>query len=185
VPRAGLTAESLVDAAADLVDAGGYESLTLSTLADRVGVRPPSLYKHLASLDDLRGRLAVQAYREAAELMSAAIRDSDDPLLALALAYRKFAFDRPGMAVALTRAPTSQNADLISAAVAVTDPLFDVVKHYGVTDPDDLVHYARAIRSAVYGFVALESAGGFGLPQGLDESFRRLVATLDAGLRAL
>jgi hypothetical protein len=40
----------------------------------------------------------------------------------------------------------------------------------------------RAFRSAVHGFVALEAAGGFGIPVDVDTSFERLVATLAGGL---
>ena len=47
---------------------------------------------------------------------------------------------------------------------------------------DAAVHAVRTVRSALHGFVALEAAGGFGLPVDLDASFDRLVATLAAGL---
>jgi hypothetical protein len=46
------------------------------------------------------------------------------------------------------------------------------------------VHAARAVRSGLHGFVALESAGGFGLRQDVQESYDRLVDLLDAGIRA-
>jgi hypothetical protein len=48
---------------------------------------------------------------------------------------------------------------------------------------EDAVHAARAFRSLVHGFATLEVAGGFGLPQDCDESFRRLVDALLAGLK--
>ena len=39
-------------------------------------------------------------------------------------------------------------------------------------------------RSRGFGFVTLELAGGFGLAEDPDDSYRYLVETLDAGLRA-
>jgi hypothetical protein len=48
---------------------------------------------------------------------------------------------------------------------------------------EDAIHAVRAFRSMVHGFATLEVAGGFGLPEDCDESFRRLVETLIAGLR--
>jgi len=36
----------------------------------------------------------------------------------------------------------------------------------------------------MHGFVALEAAGGFGLPQSVDGSYHRLVDALDAALAA-
>ena len=47
---------------------------------------------------------------------------------------------------------------------------------------EDAIHAARAFRSTVHGFATLEVAGGFGLPQDCDESFRRLVNALAAGI---
>jgi hypothetical protein len=38
------------------------------------------------------------------------------------------------------------------------------------------------MRSAVHGFAALESAGGFGIPLDVDESFEWLVSALLKGL---
>jgi hypothetical protein len=52
--------------------------------------------------------------------------------------------------------------------------VLDVLAGYGLTGAD-AVHAARALRSALHGFVSLEAAGGFGLPESLDESYDRLV----------
>nr|MDT0664287.1 TetR family transcriptional regulator [Micromonospora sp. DSM 115978] len=54
MPRAGLSRDRVVAEAAALADTAGLDAVTLSTLADRLGVRVPSLYKHVDSLDDLR-----------------------------------------------------------------------------------------------------------------------------------
>jgi hypothetical protein len=40
---------------------------------------------------------------------------------------------------------------------------------------DEALHAVRGLRAIVHGFVALEAAGGFGLPLDVDESFRRLL----------
>jgi AcrR family transcriptional regulator len=183
MPRAGLSAASLVESAAALADAGGYESLSLTTLADSVGVRPPSLYKHIASLDDLRSRLALHAYREIGRLLREALDGPGDSLANLSAAYRRFALERPGLAVALVRAPVG-DGELALAAAQVTEPLFALVREYGINDPDELVHEVRILRSALHGFVSLEAAGGFGLAQSLDATFERLIAALDVGLKA-
>ena len=49
-------------------------------------------------------------------------------------------------------------------------------------DGDDVIHAARALRSAVHGFAALEANGGFGLDVDRDVSFRRLVDALARGI---
>ena len=72
VPRAGLSRPVVVAAAADLVDTTGFDRLTLAAVADRLGVRLPSLYKHIDSLDGLRRDLAVLAVTELGTAMGAA-----------------------------------------------------------------------------------------------------------------
>src|SRR5204863_7595562 len=67
--RAGLSAEAVVDAAAELADREGLEAVTLARLAADAGVRPPSLYAHVAGLDDLRGRLAMRGRSELTTVM--------------------------------------------------------------------------------------------------------------------
>ena len=57
-----------------------------------------------------------------------------------------------------------------------------VVASFGLSGEDGL-HAVRALRSVVHGFATLEVAGGFGLPLDCDESFRRLIAMLIAGLQ--
>lgn len=47
---------------------------------------------------------------------------------------------------------------------------------------ENAVYGLRAFCSIMHGFATLEVVGGFGLPQGCDESFRRLVAELIYGL---
>ena len=51
MPRAGLNTDRVVAAAAELADEVGLDQLTLAALAARLGVRQPSLYKHVASIE--------------------------------------------------------------------------------------------------------------------------------------
>jgi hypothetical protein len=42
----------------------------------------------------------------------------------------------------------------------------------------------RLLRSALHGFVSLESVGGFALPLELEQTYERLIEMVDRGLRA-
>ena len=53
MPRAGLGTAAVVAAGADLADEVGFAALTMGRLAERLGVRTPSLYKHVESQADL------------------------------------------------------------------------------------------------------------------------------------
>jgi hypothetical protein len=79
------------------------------------------------------------------------------------------------------RAPDAADAELLAAASRLTELIFAILRGYGL-DEEQTVHATRAVRSALHGFVTIEAAGGFGLPQDVDESYARLVALLDSGL---
>jgi AcrR family transcriptional regulator len=183
VPRAGLSTTAVVDAAAAVADAEGLEAVTLARIADSVGVRTPSLYNHVAGLDDVRRHLALRGVAElAAAMRDAAVgRARDDALIAMAHAYRAYATRHPGRYAATQRAPAEADPELSQAAAAAVETLLSILRGYGLHD-DDAIHAARAVRSALHGFVTLETGGGFGLPVALDETFDRMVAALARGL---
>jgi AcrR family transcriptional regulator len=185
MPRAGLDTSAVVDAAARLADADGLESLTLARLAEELGIRPPSLYAHIDGLEDLRRRIGARGARALADALAraAAGRAGADALTAIADTYRAYARSHPGSYAALQRARDLSNSEeAAEAARAVADVVIAVLRGYGL-EGDDAVHATRAIRAALHGFVVLEEVGGFAIDLPLDDSFDRLVATLDAGLR--
>ncbi len=53
----------------------------------------------------------------------------------------------------------------------------DVLAGFGLADAD-AIDAIRGIRSALHGFVTLESAGSFAMPYDIDRSYHRMVATL-------
>jgi AcrR family transcriptional regulator len=187
MPRVGLDAEAVVMAAAELADADGLQELTLARLAERLGVRSPSLYAHVGGLADLRTRLAVRGAREltAALQAAAAGRARFDALRAVADAYRAYAHAHPGSYAAMQRAPGTEpdpaDGEHVAAAAELVGVLVAVLRGYQLHD-DDAVHGVRMIRAALHGFVSLEREGGFAMPIDLEESYRRLVQTLDYGL---
>ncbi|RJK94191.1 TetR/AcrR family transcriptional regulator [Vallicoccus soli] len=184
MPRAGLTPERVVAAAAARADAAGWAATTLATVAEQLGVRVPSLYKHVDGLPDLRRRVALAGLRGlAAALREAAVgRSGPDALRAVARAYRAWARDHPGTYEALQRAPAADDEELTAAAADLVGVLTAVLRGWGL-EGDDAVHAVRAVRAALHGFCALEAAGGYGLPLDRDESFERLVDLLAGGLR--
>ena len=182
--RAGLTTEAVVAAAAALADREGLEAVTLARLAADAGVRPPSLYAHVAGLDDVRRRLAMRGARELATALRGAAtgRSGTDALRAIAAAHREHARRHPGTYLAAQRAPAKRDAEARAIANEAVDVLRAVLAGYGL-EGDDAIHAARALRAALHGFAMLEAGGGFAIKLSLDESFARMVDVLDHGLR--
>ena len=70
--RKGLTRQTVVDAAGDVVDMEGPTALTLSRVARELGVKPPSLYNHIAGLEQLQRDVALRAIDDLGHRLGAA-----------------------------------------------------------------------------------------------------------------
>jgi len=176
MPRAGLNTEAVVQAASAIANADGLEAVTLARLAARLGVRSPSLYKHVDGLDAIRRALAVKGLAEAsARIQRATVgKARDEALLALAHAYWRFARDEPGLYAASLRAARPGENDVAAAGEALLGTVLSVLTGYGVKG-NDALHATRGLRAIIHGFVSLDAAGGFRLKLDLEESFDRLL----------
>src|SRR3954465_5340069 len=98
VPRAGLPAAAVTEAGAALADEVGFEQLSMGLLAERLGVKTPSLYKHVTGQADLAHRIALLGTTQCADAIRDAIqgRAGSDALLAGAQAMRTFVKEHPG-----------------------------------------------------------------------------------------
>ena len=182
MPRAGLNPDRVVEEAIAVIDELGPGALSLATLAERLGVKAPSLYNHGAGLDDLRRRVALAGIDGLADALRNAVmgRSGRDALQHLAAAYREFASMHPGL-YPFTQQARPEDAEYAARSMAAVEPLLAVLGGYGLAG-DDAIDAARAVRSAIHGFVALETGKGFGLSLDPDDSFAGLVAMLDSGL---
>jgi AcrR family transcriptional regulator len=183
VPRAGLNTDRVVTGAAELADEVGLDQLTLVALAARLGVRQPSLYKHVASGDALQRLISMRGKAELGDVLGRAAtgRARDDALVAMARAYRAWALDHPGRYQAAQRPSAVGDADDEAISHRAIQALVAVMDSYGLYG-DEATDAIRAFRAALHGFVALESSGAFALPASVDRSFDRLVRAL---IRAL
>jgi AcrR family transcriptional regulator len=176
VPRAGLNESRVVDEAERMADEVGYANLTMASLAARLGVRQPSLYKHIAGMDALRRSIAIRAKLELATILSRAAvgRSRADAILAMSHAYRAWAHEHPGRYAAAQGAPVPSDIEDHAASSAAVQVVADVMSGFELSG-DAAIDAIRSLRSALHGFVSLEAAGGFGLSVDIDRSFDRLV----------
>jgi AcrR family transcriptional regulator len=186
VARAGLSEDRVVVEAERIADEVGLSRLTLAALAESLGVRQPSLYKHIDGMDALQRSIAVRAKTELGEVLGRAAvgKAGDDAIRALSTAYRRWALEHPGRYSATVRAPQPGDTDDEAASAAVVGVVFDVLAGYDLHGID-AIDATRALRSTLHGFIALESSGGFGLPVDVDRSFERLVDGLVVALTSL
>jgi AcrR family transcriptional regulator len=186
-PRIRLTKTTVVQTAADLINTEGDAVLSLNRLAKKLQIRTPSLYNHVDGLPGLQRELAVMNARQLADRLStAAIGKSGTELfMNVAQAFRSYVKEYPGLYLSTLRSSgkqTVRDENLMREEERALKVGLAVMASQGLQG-EDAIHAVRAFRSMVHGFATLEIAGGFGLPEDCDESFRRLVESLVAGLQ--
>src|SRR5690242_170583 len=188
VPRAGLSGGEVVAAAAGLADEIGYAGLTMGLLAERLGVRTPSLYKHVGGLEDLQHQLATLAMTEVGDVIRDAVQGlaGADALAALLHAVRGYVSRHPGRYTAtaggsgaVLRGPDDP---LLAASARVLATIAAVLRGYGIGE-DEMDHAIRTIRCTIHGFAVLEASGGFQWSNDPGESFEWMIRFIDRGLR--
>jgi AcrR family transcriptional regulator len=172
MPRVGLDPDAVVSAAAELADAEGFEAVTLTALADRLGIRAPSLYAHVDGLADLRRRLGARGARELAAAVGAAAsgRARLDALRAVANTYRAYAHAHPGTYAAMQRAPIQDAGEDAAAARELIAVILAALGGYAL-EGEEAIHAVRLVRATLHGFVSLEQLGGFKMPISLEQSY--------------
>ncbi|MEV7953187.1 TetR/AcrR family transcriptional regulator [Streptomyces sp. NPDC088141] len=179
--RAGLTADRVTIAGAELADEIGLDRVTMSQVARQLGVKDASLYTHVRSLEDLRGRIALLAADEKTIRIAEATvgRAGKDALVAFANAWREYAHQHPGRYMA-TQTPVQIDPELAARAPGprrAIELTYGMLRGYGLVEPD-LTDAVRLLRSTFHGFVALEAAGGFAHERSPQHSWVRALDAL-------
>lgn len=181
--RKGLTRQTTIDAAVEYADQHGLDALSFSALARHLDVSGPSLYAHLpGGIRELRAALCARGLDEIAarQRHAATGRSGGDALRAMAYAQRDYARTHPALYAATSFAVDSYDDDQVRrSADAAAAVAADILAAGGITGAGQ-VHAARAVRSAVQGFCALEVAGVFALDVSSDDSFAWLIDSLVA-----
>jgi AcrR family transcriptional regulator len=95
----GVTKESVIRTASDIADSDGLGGVSLKAVAERLGIRTPSLYNHIVSLDDLLRDAAHAGMRTMNESMTQASVGVSGlaALKAVGTAYFGYVISHPGI----------------------------------------------------------------------------------------
>ena len=138
------TRREILDAAWQIVREGGWDALTLRAVADRVGMRAPSLYSHFSSKLDIVDQMFGQAWADYDERAAAAEAEGlpDDPggaLEAVAVHWLDAMSAAPERHALMNQRPVpgfTPSPGSYAAAVATMERLHRLLDRLGLTDPD-------------------------------------------------
>ena len=179
-----LTRDVVVETAAKMANENGnVEALTLTAVAEALGVRPPSLYNHVSGMQDLRRAMALHAVKHLVAAVQRATvgLTGREALMATALAYRAFARNHPGIYPLTIRAPDAEDDALVPLAQMFLQSLLLMLGSMGL-EGERALHAVRGLRAVLHGFVSVEAAEGFRMPLNREESFQLAVETFLNGL---
>lgn len=166
-------AREILAAARELLEDEGADALSMRNLGERLGIRAPSLYKHFASKEALEAALISEGFTEQAEQFESALQASEEPITAMAEAYRSYAHRHPHLFRLMY--DRSLNRPLLTPGVEerAAAPLLHA------TGDLDL---ARAIWAFAHGMTILELNARFGEGGDLESAWRRGLSAFEAAL---
>jgi len=157
-------AREIVAAARELLEQEGPEALSMRRVADRLGIRAPSIYKHLPGKQTLENALVSDGFEELAAAFAPASATLD-PIGALAVAYRGFARSHPHLYRLMTERPLDREGLSPGVEDRAAAPILAAVGG----DAD----LARAAWAFAHGMTILELNGRFPAGADLDAAWAR------------
>jgi AcrR family transcriptional regulator len=164
---------AIVQTARDLIETEGAEQVSLARLAAALGIKAPSLYRHVPSKAALL--LAVneltlaELFAAYAAARAAAGSEPRAQLLALARAHRAFAHAHPaayGLAFTTTAPEQRPDAGRLEQSAI---PLQELMA--AVSGPEQSLPALRGALALIHGFVMLELKAQFQRGGDLDAAF--------------
>ena len=162
--------ELIVSAARGILERSGADGLTMQAVADRVGVKAPSLYKRVRNRDALVGLVVEATLVElAVRLERARVSVSRDVIAAVAREFRAFAHEFPvAYAVSVGSLPEGSRPARETLA-ATSTPIIDAAA--SVVGEQHALEAARTITAWAIGFLGMEISGSFQLGGDVDAAF--------------
>jgi AcrR family transcriptional regulator len=160
-----------------LLDAEGPGALTMRRIADALGIKAPSLYKHIPDKTALEALVVADGFAELSDVLEAAAADATagpqahaaGPLAAIAAAYRGFGVTHPHLYRLMNYQPLRRDLLPPGLEARAAFPLAAAADHDEAR--------ARAMWAFAHGMVSLEIDGRFPPDTDIAEAWR-------AGLRA-
>src|SRR5258708_12731335 len=148
-----------------MIDEEGIEQLSLGGLAERLGIRTPSLYNHVAGLSGLKHDVALYCLHDLLDrvLHATVGKARAEAIFALANAYRAYAGEVPGRYALTLQAPDPADQEVQAIAQQIVDVIRAVLAPYRLSE-EDAIHAIRGMRSLVHAFISLEVAAGCAMP---------------------
>lgn len=168
----GLTREKVIEQAGKLANEKGLNAVTITALAEYLGIKKPSLYNHIKDQNDIWYGIMLTGWRIISDELCSGIKESDpkSALKALARGIYEFAINNPGIFEAILWCNCYATEELVNTTKGLYVFFFEQTDKLSI-NKENANHLLRTFRSLVEGFSLLVIHSSFGNPIPINESF--------------
>jgi AcrR family transcriptional regulator len=161
IESAAATRRALLDDAAELLDRGGPDAVTLREVGARAGVSRGAPYRHFASKESLLTAVAAEGWERIGDQMHALQTDSQllpiDKLRAALLGLVTVSRQQPHLYQLMFSTPAGDPAAVVRAAQRSCDEFLAIVAE--AVGEQDAQRYAAILLTGAHGAAGLELSG--------------------------
>ncbi|MEM7802553.1 MAG: TetR/AcrR family transcriptional regulator [Chloroflexota bacterium] len=175
--------QSIIETAAALIEAEGANQLSLGKLAQAVGVKAPSLYRHVKNKDEVLNLVTMLTFSRLFKRYDAAIDTASgspiDQCLELALTHRAFAIETPNLymlAFSRKRPDLEPDDDMLLAEAIKLQQIVTLF-----AGEENSLIALRGLLALIHGFVSLEINEQYRRGGDLEETFSSAVRSYLVG----
>lgn len=158
--KKGITPEKIYQEATQLIIEKGYDRFSVRELAGRLDVQPASLYSHVKNAAEISVAVGKNAIAQLSRTLEKAIEkeNREEAFIAMAHAYRNFAHENPELYKAIMALPGASETQLKEDEQKTIRPMRVAIENF-VPAGAPSINFQRFVRSAMHGFIMLESEG--------------------------
>jgi AcrR family transcriptional regulator len=176
-----LNQTDILQAAIAIIQLEGASALGVNRVARQLGIRPPSLYNHIQGNEALFRLVALEGWRrflDYGQRRLEGVVGSREMLRAMAYSYRECARDNPELlAIAASHAMSLDDQEFVAVFHQMFEIYTQALQPWGLSD-DEIVHAARMLNAAFFGFAQADQARIFVMSQSLEDSYAWMVEGL-------
>ncbi len=178
--------ELIVQTSALIVNKIGLDNLSLKIIAKELNIKPPSLYNHISSLDEIKYRLMVFGWKQMEEEMIDSVVGVSgyEALKSMCNAFYNYATNNKGVFTAMLWYNKYESEERENATKRLFHILFKIMKPLNISD-DHINHIIRTLRGFLEGFSLLVNNNAFGHPISIKDSFDLSLEIIMNGIKSL
>lgn len=177
-----VTKAEVIKTASDMADRNGLHHVSLKAIAENLGIRTPSLYNHIGSLDELLREIAHSGMRTMNEKMIRAVigKTGDSALKLVAVEYLNYMIEHPGVYEIIQWASwngTEETAIIFNDYLSLLKTL---ICSCGF-NPDKTTEILNMVTGMLHGYTTLQLRYAFSNPDKVRKELSEAIDTLLLG----